>query len=289
MKSKFICTPPSDAAFLVIRSNSSKYIHSLFCLCLAVESFQFIAISAVMTSTDSSTEQFAAGIRGFLEPALRSCDQSIMEVLQSQEALSGQIDRLSNGKFLVYESVRLRQAAMQTFSGLSTTPPLYTYTKKLTNARRRLFAVNTTLSGVLERLERLANTHLPRAPPQAAPETMVRAGASSIAVTDSDDRCRGALSLCGQARRQLFCIYIKIRNERSPNTKCGSSRRHRPQSTALVAAGSTSASCRDKISSLFHGFLRHPSNSSVVLFSVCVIHVCCLRVRRTRGIRIGQK
>eukprot|EP00700_Malawimonas_jakobiformis_P000589 EC718997.1.p1 GENE.EC718997.1~~EC718997.1.p1 ORF type:complete len:69 (+),score=6.06 EC718997.1:174-380(+) len=51
---------------------------------------------------------------------------------------------------------------MQTFSGVSTTPPLYTYTKKLTNARRRLFAVNTTLSTELERRQRLDNAHLPR-------------------------------------------------------------------------------------------------------------------------------
>ena len=42
-------------------------------------------------------EAFAEGLRGTFEPVIKACDASVMEVLQSQEALATQIDRLSTG------------------------------------------------------------------------------------------------------------------------------------------------------------------------------------------------
>lgn len=138
------------------------------------------------TATPASatlSEAFAGGLKGMLEPSLRSCDASIMEVLQSQEVLARQIDKLSSGTphagatvcrgacvpggaYGLIENGRVAggnacgvDADLQTFLELSSTPALTPFTKKLTNSRRRLFAVNTTLTTVLERLERLSNVY----------------------------------------------------------------------------------------------------------------------------------
>jgi len=76
-----------------------------------------------------------------LLPVIQDSDSHIRAVMDSQNALSQQIDLLN------YE--------LQKFAAVSQTPVLTPYVNKLAESRRRIFALNTTMTTINERLDRL--------------------------------------------------------------------------------------------------------------------------------------
>jgi len=88
-----------------------------------------------------SADTFANGLMQLLLPVIQDSDSHIRAVMDSQNALSQQIDLLN------YE--------LQKFAAISQTPVLTPYVTKLADSRRRIFALNTTMTTINERLDRL--------------------------------------------------------------------------------------------------------------------------------------
>ncbi|EGC35434.1 hypothetical protein DICPUDRAFT_152229 [Dictyostelium purpureum] len=86
----------------------------------------------------------ANGLYLLLSPVVKECDAKIQEVYYSQKALSDQIDSLSR--------------ELDEFNNNAQVPPLLPHIQKLLNARGRLLAVNSKLSLVMSRLEKLSTS-----------------------------------------------------------------------------------------------------------------------------------
>ncbi|KAL6046273.1 hypothetical protein QOT17_022286 [Balamuthia mandrillaris] len=88
---------------------------------------------------------FARGLVSLLEPTLIECDLRIKAVFNSQRELNGQLDNLS--------------AQLENFAQVSKTPHLSPYIQKLLTAKARMVVINSTLTNVQARLDKLLNEH----------------------------------------------------------------------------------------------------------------------------------
>ena len=88
-----------------------------------------------------AADAFSEGLMGLLTPLVHKCDEGVQAALDSQAALSQQIDRVA--------------AELQTFLGSSQIPSFAPHAQKLQSVRRRIAATNGTLQQVQARLARL--------------------------------------------------------------------------------------------------------------------------------------
>mmetsp|Transcript_6631 Transcript_6631/g.13287 ORF Transcript_6631/g.13287 Transcript_6631/m.13287 type:complete len:148 (+) Transcript_6631:62-505(+) len=88
-----------------------------------------------------AADAFADGLMGLLTPLVSKCDEGVQQALDSQAALSQQIDRVA--------------AELQTFLGSSQIPSFAPHAQKLQSVRRRIAVTNGTLQQVQARLTRL--------------------------------------------------------------------------------------------------------------------------------------
>ncbi|GAM24750.1 hypothetical protein SAMD00019534_079250 [Acytostelium subglobosum LB1] len=86
------------------------------------------------------------GLYLLISPVVKECDAKIQEVYQSQKNLSEQIDSLSN--------------QLDQFNSLTQIPTLHPHIQKLLNARGRLLAINSKLTVIMGRMDKLSATVL---------------------------------------------------------------------------------------------------------------------------------
>jgi hypothetical protein len=109
--------------------------------------------------TEANEDIFAKGLLDLLSPVVLECDERINDVLASQADLSQQIDLLTNGTHLVNCTNTLE---LQHFMSISTLPTLAPYIQKLSNAKERMDNVNTTLTQINARLDRIQKGGTPQ-------------------------------------------------------------------------------------------------------------------------------
>jgi len=96
---------------------------------------------ATMPVNEPNTDAFKRDLVGLLTPMVARCDEGIQQALNSQAVLSQQLERVAT--------------QLQHFLGSSQLPSLSPHAQKLTDTRRRLSEVDSTLEAVQERLERV--------------------------------------------------------------------------------------------------------------------------------------
>lgn len=84
---------------------------------------------------------FSDGLLSLLTPMVEKCDDSIQQTIDSQVALSQQIDRVAS--------------ELQSFLSVSQLPSLAPHAHRLSEVRRRVTTANATLSQVQARLTRI--------------------------------------------------------------------------------------------------------------------------------------
>ena len=95
------------------------------------------------------------GLLGVLTPMVAQCDEGVQSALDSQTALSQQLDRVAR--------------ELQAFLGSSQIPSLSPYAQKLADVRQRLTVANATLLQVQARLAKI----------EAVAEKLQRAGVAT--------------------------------------------------------------------------------------------------------------
>jgi predicted nucleic acid-binding Zn-ribbon protein len=102
-----------------------------------------------MATVQDAEQLMAEGLTDVLKPIVQECDERLRAVFASQSDLAKQIDALNS--------------EIEKFMDISKTPALHPYVQKLTQAKQRLIAINSTLTKVNTRLDRMQG-HL--APPE---------------------------------------------------------------------------------------------------------------------------
>eukprot|EP01102_Stenamoeba_stenopodia_P016804 TRINITY_DN5911_c0_g1_i1.p1 TRINITY_DN5911_c0_g1~~TRINITY_DN5911_c0_g1_i1.p1 ORF type:complete len:146 (+),score=38.29 TRINITY_DN5911_c0_g1_i1:208-645(+) len=93
------------------------------------------------------TEPMARGIYELFAPIVHEYDARVQAVLQTQEQLAKQIDRLSS--------------ELNAFSAVATTPPLGQSIHRIRSAKERITVINSNLTQILARLDRLERAAKP--------------------------------------------------------------------------------------------------------------------------------
>jgi len=127
------------------------------------------ATAAAQSSEAEATDAFTDGLMGLLSPLVHKCDEGVQQALDSQAALSEQIDRVRTHSPHMLQPLSLLQthprqnarssrqvaAELQKFLGSSQLPSFAPQAQKLQNVRRRVATCNATLQQVKARLARL--------------------------------------------------------------------------------------------------------------------------------------
>ena len=113
------------------------------------------AVDAVAEASGVTAAAFKDGLLGVLTPMVAQCDEGVQSALDSQTALSQQLDRVAR--------------ELQAFLGSSQIPSLSPYAQKLADVRQRLTVANATLLQVQARLAKI----------EAVAEKLQRAGVAT--------------------------------------------------------------------------------------------------------------
>ncbi len=97
-------------------------------------------------STDAS-DYLSRGLLNLLQPAVSACDERIQAVYASQEQLAQQIDVL--------------HSELRAFNEQQQSASVAPYIDKLTSSKLKLNSINTHLTRIVERLERIQLSLIP--------------------------------------------------------------------------------------------------------------------------------
>ena len=121
------------------------------------------AADAVAAASGVTAAAFKDGLLGVLTPMVAQCDEGVQSALDSQTALSQQLDRVAR--------------ELQAFLGSSQIPSLSPYAQKLADVRQRLTVANATLLQVQARLAKI----------EAVAEKLQRAGVATPRFSSSNE------------------------------------------------------------------------------------------------------
>lgn len=99
------------------------------------------------SSASDASDYLTKGLLNILQPAVSACDERIQAVYTSQEQLAQQIDVL-HAELTVFNEKQ---------QGASVAP----YIEKLTSSKNKLNAINSNLTRIVERLERIQLSLIP--------------------------------------------------------------------------------------------------------------------------------
>jgi uncharacterized phage infection (PIP) family protein YhgE len=99
------------------------------------------------SSASETSDYLTKGLLNILQPAVSACDERIQAVYTSQEQLAQQIDHL--------------HAELTAFNERQQSASVAPYIEKLTSSKNKLNAINSQLTRVVERLERIQLSLIP--------------------------------------------------------------------------------------------------------------------------------